>query len=381
MNGHEIQHLSALLASGFCPDGMGRLSPLLHGLAHRTESGLGWVAGRYLLDTRQALQDNGEAVAALLATDKDLRRPWVRILAARAREAGRLDDPSVLIQLVTRLGEAAAWVEGGLKGADLAATSLGELERELLGVGAEQASAVPKLTRIMRAAARLVAQRGDALATLPEVDRSGARPDRNWCPGRLLSVPGRHADEAYLLVDTSDRGSDADSLEWVLAHPWAFLLAAVIYAQYSWAAESRGGLLLELPAGQAPQLPQEVRVLVAGPDGDELLCGSLGELVTRALDRLQIGLFPHSPEPGELNSRLAPIIESLLRRKVWRYRETLSGQQGIFDIHPDFADACYRIAGARSFGRHGRAVWQAIRIQAEQWRAERYRPPARMATQ
>lgn len=213
------------------------------------------------------------------------------------------------------------------------------------------------------------------------MDPTGARPDRNWCPGRLLCLPGGTGHGEYLLVDHGDRGADGDSLAWVLAHPWAFLLAAVIYAQDSWAAESRGGLLLELPAGQTPQLPQEVQVLVAGPDGDELLCGSLGELLRRTLERLQIGLFPHSPEPGELNSRLAPIIGSLLRRKVWRYRETLAGQQGIFDIHPDFADACYRIAGARSFGRHGRAVWQAIRIQAEQWRAERYRPPVRMATQ
>ena len=79
-----------------------------------------------------------------------------------------------------------------------------------------------------------------------------------------------------------------------------------------------------------------------------------------------------SPElPSQLNNQLTPLISLLLQHKIWRYQHGLSGEQGFYQIHPQFADECYRIVGSRSFGRYGQVVWQAIRIQAEQWYQEK----------
>lgn len=144
----------------------------------------------------------------------------------------------------------------------------------------------------------------------------------------------------------------------------------VAYAQYNWAAEARGGLLLELSPGQNAFQPSYISVWVQGPEGNERQCGSLAELMLRVLDHLGMDCFPYRPTSESLNTTLAGMIGPLLEKTVWRYQDGASGQSGQYWIHPDFADACFRLPGSKVFNRTGRFLWQAIRIVAEQWCSE-----------
>ena len=396
----QIKPLRTLLRTGTCPAGDPGLDPLLIGLAHPGRDGGPWVMSRRLLDVRAWLATDEEAIAAILAQDETLRADWARILAARCREAAEWQDGGALVQLVTRLGGAAAWVEAALSEPSLAPTATPEIERELLGASAEQAHATPALVRALAAASRLRAWRESPLPALAPVDPTGERVDDNWCAGRLLAAPDAPdrdpnrdpgCDPDWLLAGSwSVAGAGEADLapltllaRWVLPNPWPLLLAVIGYVQDSWSAEGWGGLLLELPQGQNPQHPSEVQVLVAGADGSELLCGSLGGLVLGVLGRVGMQLFPAGfGEPGgegagatgaetRLNTLLSPLIGELLRRRVWRFREALSGQQGQYSLSPGFSDACYRILGARSLGRNARGLRRAVREQAEHWRRDR----------
>jgi len=270
-------------------------------------------------------------VAAVLAGDEPLWDAWLRILAARCREAGQLADPASLVLLVSRLGAAAASVEAALDGATLAHTDSTGLERALFGAGAEQA----RSTQV----------------------------DANWCPGRLLALPDAllPADDWLLHgrwqqapadtpADTPPEPSALGVLQhWVLPNPWPLLLALIGLVQDAWAAEGRGGLL---------------------PEGDERLCGTLGGLVLAVLARLDIALFPRRPPERELNALLAPVVGALLRRRVWAFHEGLAHQQGQYRLSGDFSDACYRSAGVLALGRNARRLRGAVRTAAQQWRLD-----------
>ena len=117
--------------------------------------------------------------------------------------------------------------------------------------------------------------------------------------------------------------------------------------------------------------PGEIQVLVEDTDGYEVLCGTLGELVLRVLDTLDMALFPRTPSVNEMNSLLTPVVHQLQTLKLWRYYEGLSGEQGYYRMAPAFADDCYRIEGSKLFGRQASKLWQTMRIQAEQWRKEK----------
>ncbi|WP_124102078.1 hypothetical protein [Pseudomonas aeruginosa] len=60
----------------------------------------------------------------------------------------------------------------------------------------------------------------------------------------------------------------------------------LVFAQDAWRAENRGGLLLELPAGQNAFAPAEIAVTVIGTEGDEVRCGTLADLLLGMLARL-----------------------------------------------------------------------------------------------
>ena len=371
MNKALVHKLLSLFAKGTCKTGDPALDTMLTGLAHSTSDGR-WVVSQRLLQIRSLLSTDGEAVAAVLATQPEIRTPWAGIVAARCQEAAQLSDPNALVQLVTRLQDAAPWVEQNLPGATLKATGQAALERELFPVSAEQAQATPILVRVLAAASRLVRWQQESLPVLNPVNRQGIKPVQNWCHGRLIDHPQSDSgDPDYILSGRWHSQDDPDSMPWVLSTPWAFLLAVIGYVQDSWLAEARGGLLLELPVGQHLHQPSEIQVLVADAQGNEVLCGSLGSFVLKILSRLNMGLFPCALSEPDVNRLLAPLIGELLLRKVWRYQEGLSGEQGCYQIHPDFSDACYQIAGARSFGVYGRELRQAIREQAEQWRIDR----------
>lgn len=382
-----IKPLSQLLEKGSCLAGNEALSPILKGLAHPCANGNNWVISQRLLSVRQQLNSDAELVAAILATDATLRDAWCSLMAARCREAGELKDPQVLIRLVSQLNGAADSVVASLTQdatPTLQPTAYVAIERQLLGASAEQNQITPVLTRVLAAASMMYQWQQQPLPAIDKVRDDGSRPDINWCRGRLIQQPGQKASEfQYLLNGTgavsvpakfnqlSEKQQSLEVMDWVLANPWAYLLALILYEQNVWQVEAAGGLLLELPAGQSPQNPSEVQVLVANSDGDELLCGHLGEYVRKILSSLNMAIFPASIADNELNAGLARVIGHLLSLKVWRYVEGLSGEQGYYQIHPDFSDACYGRKGQPSFSRYARPLRQAIRTQAIQWRSDR----------
>jgi len=398
-----LKSLRSLFGIGTCRAGDSALDALVIGLTHPSADGGYWVLSRRLLDVRAGLSSHDEAVAAVLAGDEHLCAGWLGILAARCREAGQLTDAGVLVQLVSQLGAAAPAVEAALDGARLAATDSTDLERELFGASAEQARSTPALARVLAAHARLSRWRTDPLPALMPVDPTGAAVDANWCPGRLLALPGvagsalparadwllpgawrragTTASEAgsgsgsgseYDSDTVSDPGSDAVALlqDWVLPNPWPLLLAVIGLVQDAWAAEGRGGLLLELPRGQHPLQTTEIQVLVALEEGHERLCGTLGGLVLALLARLGMALFPQQPSEAELNRRLAALVGELLRHRVWSFDEGLADQPGQYRLSDEFSDACYRRVGVQALGRNGRQLRGAVRAQAQQWRRD-----------
>lgn len=400
------QAMRQLLAHGYTADPMRQMQPLLTGHAHPAVGG--WVMGKALLHELELLATDGELVIALLAQLPALREPWLCVAAARCLEVGQLADSESLLNAVSQLGPAAAWVEAVLPKAALAPTPTSALERELLGAGAEQAVVVPALLRVLASAHRLVARSQAALPSLPAVDASGALPAQNWVAGRMLALPQTAAHEQFMLQGAGERTPAPPSaappstgvgepfstqepapipgvgafaarvawpdsearMRWLMANPWAFLLAMVVYAQDAWAAECRGGLLLELPDGQQPHAPMTIEVLVQGADGSELVCGSLADLVLRTLAQLGMASFPVCPSPDALNAQLAPLVGMLLARHVWRYVEAPSGARGQYQIHPDFADDAYRTLGSKVIRRGAGPLWQAVRMQAEEMREE-----------
>jgi len=364
--------LRSLLDCGYAPDAEGGLSALLCGLAHpAVEPGQrGWVVSRLLLAQRQALSSDDELVMALLALLPDVRNAWLAIIAARCQEAAQMTNNAPLVQLITALQGAAGWVEAALPVAQLAASPYAAIERELLGASAEQAAATPMLVRVLAAGFALHQAQAEALPALPGIDADGVQAAQNWTAGRLLALPQTRAEADYVLSGMMAPPATASTLAWVIATPWALLLAMVVYAQYNWAAEARGGLVLAVSAGQQAFCPSEISVRVQGPEGDETRCGTLAGLLLRALAHLGVSCFPQQPQAGQLDAQLASLVGLMLAQSVWRYQDGASGQDGEYLIHPVFADACFRLPGSKVFNRTGRHLWQAIRITAEQWRSE-----------
>ncbi len=345
------------------------LDACLTGLAHPAADG--WVVSPRLLQARQSVSSDAELIAAILATQDAYRLAWCRILAARCQEAGQLQDAQVLLQLVTRLGDAAHWVEQALPTASLAPSGYASEERELLGCSAEQNTATPLLIRVLATAVQLSQWQTQPLPALDKVDASGQAIRQNWCAGRLLVLPGHGAQATHsdhYLLQTQGHADTPPVFAWLRSEPWALLLVMLTYAQYTWAAENRGGLLLELPNGQTPYQPSGIQVLVQGVEGDEVHCGSLAGLVLRMLAQMAMACFPQQPTEAELDQGLSPLVGELLKRQIWHYREGGSGTQGQYQLHPAFTDACFTIEGVKVFKLQGLELWQAARIQAEQWR-------------
>jgi len=96
--------LLSLFSTSSCRDGDAQNDRLLNGIAHPSDDGSQWIISQRLLDIRVALSSDGEAVAALLATEPTVRALWANIAAARCKEAGQLSDDGVLVQLVSHSG-------------------------------------------------------------------------------------------------------------------------------------------------------------------------------------------------------------------------------------------------------------------------------------
>lgn len=400
-----IPRLRTLLATGFTAavahegDGLALLRYLAHPLEAEDAgergdgkdaiNNVGWIISQRLLAVRPTLASDAELLCALLAQQSELRLAWLAIAAARCKEAGQMaaqgTNSTTLVELVSGLGPAAAWVEAALESAQLAASPYAAIERDLLGVSFEQAAATPALVRILAVAAQLAAFT-DELPPLPKVDASGVQAQQNWVRGRLLALPGVVDDKSVINARVILQGGlvpeipdGQTTMSWVLAQPWALLLAMLAFAQDTWRAENRGGLLLELPAGQNAFAPTEIAITVVGSEGDEVHCGTLGDLLLGILARLGVACFPHQPSASELNAQLSPLVGLLLKHAVWRYQDGASSQLGQYQIHPQFSDQCYSLPASRVFNRTGKLLWQASRLAAEELHQEykkvyQYRP-------
>ena len=376
--------------------------------------GLIWceLAASQVVLTERGLQVAGllpteaEAVAGILGCIAEVRSAWLRIVAARLREAGQRRDIGELCQAIETLGIASREVREVMESASLEPTNFSKIEHELLGSGAEQPVNYPKLLRVLGQTAEVMVKESAAKSIrLKSVDP--LEPKESWCVGRVLQMPsleGRSPDTktaphhqslsseyrgegiqslvlSGFVDDLSDAELDTDDNEskalmrWVLYRPWCMLLAQIVFTQEAWGAEQISGQLsLELSDDQLgnPYEPKRIDVVVVRTDGAEVLCGSLGELVQRVLQRLQIALVARPEEVARLDEFFAPVVRRLLERKVWRFdpRGAGGGRPG-FTIDDDFSTSCYRAFGSKHFYRAGSILTAAIRASAEQWAADR----------
>ena len=343
------------------------------------------VATLRLLELLRALPNMQGAAAAIFACEPDCRRAWMKIIAARLKEMGRRREVEGLSAAVSTLGAASTAVLAALPEASLGSTEMSDFELALFGAAAEQAVAMPLLLRAIGATSELIeGERGTPTAGLPDVTVDDPR--INWVCGRLLRLPGGEhplGPSAILsgslapLEESSDQeaGDSQAVMRWVLGRPWAFLLAQLVFMQEAWEAERiSGGLALELDPNQIARFhcPPQVRVVVTTNEGDEVDCGALGELVGRVLSKLGVGLLAPQLKAGELDDQLATVIEALLRRQIWAFRDTGRGSRRPgYAIHESFSNACYRAYGSKHFYRFGDAVTAAFRNACVTWVEER----------
>jgi hypothetical protein len=359
------------------------------------------------LQVASLLPTEVEAVAALFGCIADVRTAWLRIVASRLREAGLRRDIGELCQAIDTLGLASQEVRQEMERASLEATAYSQIEQELLGSGAELPVNYPKLLRVLGQTAEVMMKEFAAKSVLlKHVDPF--EPKESWSVGRVLQMPWlaspspetktaphpypqplspKRGEGSQNLVlsgsvdDLSETERDAEDTEskalmrWVLYRPWCMLLAQIVFTQEAWGAEQISGQLsLELSDDQLgnPYEPKRIDVVVVRTDGAEVLCGSLGELVQRVLQRLQIALVARPEEVARLDEFLAPVVRRLLERKVWRFdpRGAGGGRPG-FTIDDDFSTSCYRAFGSKHFYRAGSILTAAIRVSAEQWAADR----------
>jgi hypothetical protein len=379
----RLLRFGELAASPICFSELARV-----GLLHLDAS-----SGRAVLTKRitrifNSLPSDGEAITAVFACYPSLRTAWLRIACGWLREAGHRRDVSQLCFAISTLAEASTQIMRLWSEASLAPTRFGTLEIELLGDEAFQASVSPKLLRALGATAWLIEGSGisrNPISTIEAVVMLD--PKTNWCGGRVVQLPGvlDSGDLLFVLrgdcLPLSNDEMNADDkpwqalMRWVLYRPWCMLLAQVVFTVEAWSAEQISGqMTLELAEDQMsnPYEPKRVDVVVTTPDGSEILCGSLGQLVVRVLDRLQVTLLARDEEVERLDERLAGVIRLLLERKVWRFDPRgASGSRPGYLIDDDFSTSCYRAFGSKYFYRAGSVLTAAIRASAEQWASEK----------
>jgi hypothetical protein len=346
------------------------------------------VATAAMVGVASALPNEKEAVAAAFACDPGIRQLWLAVIAARLKEAGRRRDADELTRAIDQLGAASKTILRLLPTGSLQPTGKQLLETELLGAPADQAVAWPILLRIIGATANLI-EGGQGQPAKPLPSMVMLDPSRCWRRDRILQLPrlGGDTQEELQFVLSGYCGplSDQESvpedvpsqalMRWVLYRPWVLLLAQLTFMQEAWLAEQISGrLALELSDDQManPYQPSRVNVVITTPEGDEVLCGSVGDLLFRVLERLGVTLLARPEEVRQLDELLAPVIRLVLEQKVWRFEPLgASGGRPGFVIDDDFSTSCYRAFGSKYFYRGGSVLTSAIRLTCEQWAREK----------
>jgi len=355
------------------------------GLWTHSEDGKRAVATHRIIHLLRTLPTTVEAIGAILSCQPEIRQSWQQIVIARLQELGNQRDTANLCEAISTLGQCATSLLAQLPQATLAPTPYTELERSLFEVPAAQAIAAPKLYRILGATAPLIeGKQGNTEETLPNIDP--VNPFQNWLKNRSIQPPNPEnspIDKQWrttsILSGSWDDYSppataqpELAAMYWVLARPWCFLLAQIVFTQEAWAAERISGeLILELDPSNVSlsYRPPKLNVVVTSTDGAEILCGSLGELLMRVLDRLGIAIL--APEIDTLDTQLAPVIAALLQQQIWQFSLGAGGYRPHYTIHPTFSDTCYRAIGSKYFNRLASSVTATIRSTSEQWAKER----------
>lgn len=371
-----VEDVRTLLAQGEAPASSVRVLESARKTGLWSDRGDVAVATPALVALVDRLPSPEEALPAVLSLVPDLREAWLRVVRARLAEMGERGDVAALAEAITNAGTLASELLN-VQGESLAATAFGELERAVLMTPAHEAAAFPVLFRALAATAALPTESTTATlqSTLPAVAFDDPR--ATWCRGRLVRLPvPTEAETATSVLSGALDGTngDADPMHWTLNHPWAFLLAQMTFTKEAWEAERvSGGIAFELEAAHAAvfQSPPRVEVVVTLPSGEEIRCGSLGELCQRTLAQLDVTVLGHRVTARTLDDRLAVVIEALQRRDVWRFEHGSGARRPAYIIHPSFSDGCYRALGSRAFYRLGSPVTAAIRRASEGWARER----------
>ena len=367
-----VDEVRSFLAQGEAP------SSALRGLEGLWSTGLWIERGDALVATPVvvALGDRlphvAESAPAVFSLLPEVRAAWRRVVLARLAEMGERKDVAALADAVTAAGALATEVVK-VDRPSLSPTSFSELERAVLPAAAHEAAAFPVLLRVLAATGAM--PNGAPSSSLPDIVFDD--PSTVWRPGRLLRLPVP-ADpvpaHAVLSGALEGRSSGGDAMHWALQHPWAFLLAQMTFTKEAWEAERvSGGIAFELEPAHVSlfQSPPRVEVVVTLPSGEEVRCGSLGQLAQRTLAQLGVTILGHRVTVSMLDDRLGLVIDALQKRDVWRFEHGAGGRRPAYSIHPSFSDACYRALGSRAFYRLGSPVTAAIRRGAEVWARER----------
>lgn len=382
-----VARLLPLISRGFAqvPEDWNLTGPAAYGLWWST-AGQEVVATPLLLRLAAGLPSAGERAGLLLATEERFREPWLDVCAARLAQLGQRERLADLCRQISELGAAARALKTRVLQAASApastpasgrapAPSHAAIELALFKAPADQSAAAPGLVRVLGTTAALIeGGQGRPAAPLEPVDRRD--PTVNWIAGRLVQSPvtgsaDEDVSEAVLLgaVSACPAGDANTRMAWVLETPWATLLAVLVFTMEAWAAERQGGLALELPGRLVEHFarPPRVDVVVTLADGQEVLCGSLGELCLRVLDALGMGMVPMRAvdgDPTELDQRLGPVIAELLRAGVWRFR---AEEQTRYEVGEDFGYDCYRGGGHRHIFLGSESLSQTLRGVAVTW--------------
>ena len=351
----------------------------LHGLGvvRPSEDGKRAVATPSLVRMLRLLGEK-EAEAGVFALYPEVQASWMGIVCARLEEMGIQRDQQALFDAIDQLGASAeiavqAWEKRGLTPTPFAA-----LEREILGAPAHEAVAAPKLLRAISAAGKTLAY-PTAQGLFPLSDVREQDPSENWAKGRILLPPGVEpvAQVSAVLsgsLTPMKTGESASSIQWALARPWIFLMGQLVFMQEAWQAERISGqLALELDREQLATFhqPIQVNVVVTMPDGAEVHCGTLGELIIRSLEDLGIALLAADVSGKTMDVIISPVINTLLTNEIWTFESGGTGREPGYQIHSAFSDQCYRTLGSRYFYRKGAHVTMSLRRTCEAWAKER----------
>ena len=391
----EAQLLLSLIQQGVCvnlPE-LEVFEPL--GLWIFSEDKKILIASKKLLQLRKSLNTDLDSVVSILATIPELHTAWANIVAAHLNDAAARNDVHALSEQITNLGGGAGFVlsqsvlsqEQSSKsaGASLNPTGFIALENFVFGQGAEQSASYPKLLRALSTAAKLIDGSTEVkiqTSELSPIDEGDVT--SHWLAQRLIELPlimqaniKSHVKNDYhlngLVQAPSSDLNDKEVIKWLVANPWAYLLAQIIYTQDMWRSEQvSGGLALEIDSSQIKHFmqPNTIQVVVTTNTGYEVSCGSLAELILRVLDTLEINLLTPLKHPQQietLNAAISPVIGYMISAKVWQFIEGSSQDIPQYKTHSSFARIPTSRLGTINFARPSKHIAAAIREQAQSW--------------